>query len=52
MTHLNPLTQNPKAAETVPRVMLETKIQLMEEYTFLKEIFGSSAFSGKRFPYP
>ena len=39
MTHLNPLTQNPKAAETVPGVMLETKIELMEEYTFIKEIF-------------
>jgi len=39
MTHLSPLTQIPKAADTVPRLMLETKFELMEEYTFLKEIF-------------
>lgn len=38
MKHLSPLTQTPKAADSLFRLMFETKVELMEENTFLKEI--------------
>ena len=39
MKHLSPLTQTPKAADSLFRSMLESKIDLMDGNTFLKEIF-------------
>ena len=39
MKHIIPLTQAPKPADSIVRLMLETKYELMEENTFLKDIY-------------
>lgn len=39
MKHLNPLTQAPQPAESIFRAMLETKRELMEDNSLLKQIF-------------
>lgn len=39
MKHLSPLTKSPKPADSVFSLMIQTKIELMEDNTFLKDIF-------------
>lgn len=37
--HLTPLTQTPAPAQSIFRAMLETKRELMEDNTYIKDIF-------------
>lgn len=39
MKHLTTLTQAPQPAESIFRAMLETKREVMEENTLIKQIF-------------
>ena len=39
MKHLNPLSQTPAPAESIFRATLETKRELIEDNTNLKDIF-------------
>ncbi len=39
MKHLTTLTQAPKPAESILRAMLETKRELMEDNSLLKQLF-------------
>jgi hypothetical protein len=39
MKHITTLTQAPKPAESIFRAMLETKRELMEENSLLKQLF-------------
>jgi len=39
MKHLTPLTQAPQPAESIFRAMLETKREVMEDNSLLKQLF-------------